>query len=108
MSTESYLRELRWKEINALRAENERLREFIRVLIVNEPDDMVADGVTVLMAWRKDARAALRGEKNGKNERLRAALTGLIHAMDENPTSLDTLAALNSARAALNESAQNE
>lgn len=46
-------------ERNAALAEVERLRGLVRCLLDNEPDDMAADGVTVLDVWRKDARAAL-------------------------------------------------
>lgn len=35
------------------------LRALVQAMINNNPDDMVADGVTVLDAWRKAARAAL-------------------------------------------------
>jgi hypothetical protein len=43
-------------ERDALRAENEKLRRLVRVLLENDPDDMAADAVTVLDVWRKEAR----------------------------------------------------
>lgn len=36
------------------------LERLVRTLIENDPDDMAADGVTVLEAWRDDAEAAIR------------------------------------------------
>ena len=47
-------------EYNKLKTENERLRRLIKVLLDNDPDDMAADAVTVLMVWREEARAALK------------------------------------------------
>jgi len=43
-------------------AEIERLRGLVKSMLENDPDDDAADGVTVLMAWRKEARQALEGE----------------------------------------------
>ena len=40
-------------------AEVERLRELVACLLDNDPNDMAADGVTVLDVWRKDAARAL-------------------------------------------------
>jgi hypothetical protein len=42
-----------------LKDENRRLRSLIRTLIENDPDDMAADGVTVLEVWRKEAAQML-------------------------------------------------
>jgi hypothetical protein len=39
--------------------EVERLRELVRCLVENDPNDYAADAVTVLDVWRKDARKAL-------------------------------------------------
>lgn len=39
--------------------EIERLRELVRCLVENDPNDYAADTVTVLDVWRKDARKAL-------------------------------------------------
>lgn len=47
-----------WAEVNA---ENARLRSLVNCLLLNDPDDMAADGVTVLMEWRQQARTALSG-----------------------------------------------
>lgn len=38
--------------------ENERLRAFVKTLLENDPDDMAADGVTVLDVWRKEVLEA--------------------------------------------------
>ena len=49
---------------NALGDRNDeihRLRDLVQTLLDNDPDDMAADGVTVLMVWRIEARAALGG-----------------------------------------------
>jgi hypothetical protein len=46
-------------EKHALRAEIIRLRSLVQCLLDNDPNDDAADGVTVLMAWRKEARAVL-------------------------------------------------
>lgn len=46
-------------EVHRLRAENRRLRELIRALLENNPDDDAADGVSVLDVWRKEARRVL-------------------------------------------------
>lgn len=49
-----------WSAIVAAKdAEIARLRWLVQCLLDNEPDDMAADGITVLDAWRKDARAGL-------------------------------------------------
>jgi hypothetical protein len=40
--------------------EIERLRRLVKVLLDNDPNDMAADAVTVLMVWREEARAALK------------------------------------------------
>ena len=50
-------------EISRLRAENRRLRELIRVLLENNPNDDAADGVSVLDVWRKEARRVLGVER---------------------------------------------
>jgi hypothetical protein len=43
-------------------AEIERLRDLVRCLIENDPDEPIADnGMTVLDQWRKDARRTLEG-----------------------------------------------
>jgi hypothetical protein len=48
------------KEIQELRAENAQLRDLVRVLLDNEPDDLIADGgLTVLDGWRDSARKLL-------------------------------------------------
>ena len=39
--------------------EIERLRDLIKVLLYNDPDDIAADAVTVLEVWRKEASEAL-------------------------------------------------
>jgi hypothetical protein len=39
-----------------LRPESRKLRRLVRTLLENDPDDMAADGVTVLDVWRKEAR----------------------------------------------------
>jgi hypothetical protein len=39
--------------------EIERLRELVRAMLENNPDDMAADGITVLDVWRKEASRAL-------------------------------------------------
>lgn len=44
-------------------AEIERLRRLVNIMLENDPDDMAADGVTVLMVWRDEARAALKGDE---------------------------------------------
>lgn len=46
-------------ELARLRAENARLRNLVQSLIDNDPADMAGDGITVLMEWRKQARAVL-------------------------------------------------
>jgi hypothetical protein len=48
--------------VRELEARVKELETLVRVLIDNDPDDSAADGVTVLMVWRKEAEAALRGE----------------------------------------------
>ena len=46
--------------VNALRAENGRLRELVKVLLDNDPAEPIADnGGTVLDGWRHDARRLL-------------------------------------------------
>lgn len=57
-----------------LKAENAALKErvaeletLVECLIDNDPNDMAADGVTVLEVWRKDARATLSKAKGGNN-----------------------------------------
>lgn len=58
---EAYFRAASPSTILALIEENKRLAKLIRVLLENEPDDLVADGGhTVLQLWRHDARAALK------------------------------------------------
>jgi hypothetical protein len=50
------------------KAEIERLRRLVQCLVDNDPNDDAADGTTVLMVWRKEARAALEptpGRKMG-------------------------------------------
>ena len=71
-NTRMHLDMSQWSEISnavldarstilALIEENERLAKLIRVLIENEPNDIVADGGhTVLDEWRYRARAALK------------------------------------------------
>lgn len=46
-------------KIDYLTLENMELRATIRCLIDNDPDDMAADGVTVLDVWRHGARRQL-------------------------------------------------
>lgn len=36
-----------------------RLRDLVRCLVENDPNDYAADAVTVLDVWRRDARKAL-------------------------------------------------
>jgi hypothetical protein len=50
-------------ERDALQARVAELRRLVQCLIDVDPEDMAADGVTVLDVWRKEARAALEGEK---------------------------------------------
>jgi hypothetical protein len=44
------------------RDEAERLRMLVQALLDNDPDDMAADGVTVLEVWRKEAARILASE----------------------------------------------
>jgi hypothetical protein len=55
-------------EIHHLRAENGRLRELIRVLLENDPNDDAADGVSVLDVWRKEAHRMLDVEQIGVDD----------------------------------------
>jgi hypothetical protein len=40
-------------------AEIEKLQALIQCLLDNDPNDLAADGITVLDVWRKEARRAL-------------------------------------------------
>ena len=65
------LRKQKWQVLDEMRGliedttayeaadEIERLRDLIKVLLYNDPDDMAADAVTVLEVWRKEASEAL-------------------------------------------------
>ena len=44
------------------RDQAERLRTLVQALLDNDPDDMAADGVTVLDVWRKEAARILASE----------------------------------------------
>lgn len=48
-----------WEEKETAEARIAELEALVQTLIDNDPDDMAADGVTVLDVWRKDARKAL-------------------------------------------------
>jgi hypothetical protein len=54
--------------LDVANADNAKLRVLVRALLDNDPDDMAADGVTVLMAWRKEARRALEAGSSSVNE----------------------------------------
>lgn len=45
--------------------ENITLRALVQYMLDNDPNATAADGVTVLEAWRKAARAALGENDNG-------------------------------------------
>jgi hypothetical protein len=49
--------------IQQLEAKIERLRALIRIMLDEDPNDMAADGITVLDVWRKEARRALENTK---------------------------------------------
>jgi hypothetical protein len=58
LTDEEFDRIIAWE--NKLRAENARLRELVRILLDNDPDDLIADGgLTVLDGWRDSARKLL-------------------------------------------------
>ena len=43
------------EDIQDAATEIEQLRSLVRAMIENDPEDMAADGVTVLAAWRQRA-----------------------------------------------------
>ena len=49
---------------DALKKRVAKLERLVQCLIDEDPDDMAADGVTVLDVWRKEARAALERGKS--------------------------------------------
>lgn len=51
------------RDYDRLRASHNQLLSLVRVLMVNDPHDMAADGVTVLDVWRKTARIAIATAK---------------------------------------------
>jgi phage shock protein A len=58
----AYARELQ-ERITTLVNENARLKDLVRTLLENEPDDLIADGgITVLDGWRDSARYLLGKE----------------------------------------------
>jgi polyhydroxyalkanoate synthesis regulator phasin len=70
-----------------------RLRALAEAIISNEPDDMVADGVTCLEVWRKEAKEIVQGLKqptakaDHNRERLLQNVRDAINIMFlENPT----------------------
>jgi uncharacterized protein (DUF3084 family) len=55
----AYARELQ-ERISTLVNESARLKDLVRTLLENEPDDLIADGgITVLDGWRDSARYLL-------------------------------------------------
>ena len=51
-------------QTTALQARVAELKRLVQCLIDVDPEDMAADGVTVLDVWREEARAALEGKKD--------------------------------------------
>lgn len=57
----------RWKSMEYRESDrNGLLRKLVENMVENDPADMAADGVTVLDAWRRDARAALGEPRIGE------------------------------------------
>ncbi len=65
----------------AVEAREAALAGLVDALLQNEPDDMAADGITVLDVWRKEARTVLAVTPAQAQERARA-VTALIAVAD--------------------------
>lgn len=65
----------------------EALRALVQTMINEDPNDMAADGVTVLDVWRKEAKRALTQDEpcktceppngDGQGERIRCTVGGM-------------------------------